>query len=112
PAVGSCARPLLVPRRVAGLGVLASEGAADLAHARGRDAATAGATRLSRSVDANPRPQKAVGAVGPLGPLRRQHVQGRGGGPDVLAQAHELSRVHVHLSLATAFLPRPAAATQ
>ena len=44
--LGVAARPVLVPRRLAGLGLLAPQGPADLADARGRDARAPGAPRL------------------------------------------------------------------
>ena len=44
------ARPVLVPRRLAGLRVLAPQGPADLADARDRDARAAGAPRLRRGL--------------------------------------------------------------
>ncbi len=46
---------------------------------------------------ADPREPPRLAAVGPLGPLPRQHVRPRHRGPAVLAQADELPREHVHL---------------
>ena len=93
-----------------GLGVLAPEGPADLAHAGGRDARAPGAARLPGGQHADPRSQEALGAVRPLGPLRREHVHRRERGPDVQPQADELPGKHVHLPVAAALLPRPPAA--
>ena len=61
-------------------------------------------------VHAHPRPSAALGAVGPLGPLRDEHVPPRERGPGLRPQAHELPGVHVHLPQPGALLPRPAAA--
>ena len=52
--------------------------------------------RLPGDLDADPRQQAAVGAVRALGPLRGEHVQGRGGGA-VQPQADELPGVDLHL---------------
>ena len=60
--LGVAARPVLVPRRLAGLGVLAPQGPADLADARGRDARAAGPPRLPGGLDADPRLASACGA--------------------------------------------------
>ena len=49
--------------------------------------------------------ERAVAAIGPLGPLSRQHVPDRVGGPDVQPQADELPREHLHLPIAPALLP-------
>ena len=68
------ARPVQLPRRQPGLGLLAPQGPADLAHARGRDARAPGAARLPGGQHADPRPRAPLAAVGPLGPLPRQHV--------------------------------------
>ena len=68
------ARPVQLPRRQPGLGVLAPEGPADLADARRRDARAPGAPRLPGDQHADPRRQEAVAAVRPLGPVRREHV--------------------------------------
>ena len=54
--------------------------------------------------------QQAVGAVGPLGPLPREHVPGRGRRADVQPQADELPRVDLHLPLQGPLVPRSAAA--
>ena len=82
------ARPVQLPRRLAGLRVLASEGPADLADARGRDARAPGPARLPGGLDADPRRARAsVAAVRPLGPLPRQHVHRRRRGPAVSASS-------------------------
>ena len=77
-----------------------------------RDARAPGAARLPGGQHPDRRQRAAVAAVGPLGPLPRQHVPDRVGGPDVQPQADELPREHVHLPIAPALLPRPAAALQ
>ena len=56
--------------------------------------------------------REALAPVGPLGPLSREHVPHRVREPDVQPQADELPRVDLHLPLAPAVLPRPAAALQ
>ncbi len=104
------ARPVQLPRRQPGLGVLASQGPAHLADARGRDARAPGPPRLPGGLDADPGQPPTVGAVGPLGPLPRQHVHPRHRGSGLLAQADELPREHVHLPCPDALLPGPAAA--
>ena len=60
-----------------GLGLLASEGPDDLADARGRDARAPGAARLPGDQHPDHRRQEALAAVGPLGPVRREHVPAR-----------------------------------
>src|SRR5262249_54411402 len=104
--------PLLVPRRVAGRRVLASEGPADLAHAQGGEARTRAEARQRGDPHANPRPKEVVGAGGAGESLREKIFKGGGGGADFHPQADELPRVHVHLSLAAAVLPRPATSIQ
>ena len=56
------ARPVQLPRRLAGLGVLAPEGPADLAHARGRHARAPGAARLPGDQHADPRRRSGCGS--------------------------------------------------
>ena len=68
------ARPVQLPRRQPRLGLLAPQGPEAVAHPGGRHARAPGAARLPGGEHAHPGPQEAVGAVGPLGPLRRQHV--------------------------------------
>ena len=109
---GVDARPVQLPRRQPRLRLLASQGPEAVAHARGRHARAPGPPRLPGDQHADPGPQEAVGAVGPLGPLQREHVQGGGGGPDLQPQAHELPREHVHLQEPHPVLPGPAAAPQ
>ncbi len=112
PSARRPARPVLVPRCLAGLGVLAPEGAVDLAHPRGLDARAAGAPGLPGSVDADRRVRAAVAPVGPLGPVSGQHVPRRVREPDVQPQADELPGVDVHLSIAPALVSRSSAAVQ
>ena len=66
------ARPVQLPRRLARLRLLAPQGPADLADARGRHARAPGPARLPGGQHADPRRQEALAAVGPLGPLRRR----------------------------------------
>ena len=56
------ARPVLLPRRLARVGVLAPQGPADLAHARDRDARAPGAARLPGGLDADRRVASGSGA--------------------------------------------------
>ena len=104
------ARPLQLPRRQPGLGVLASQGPAAVADARVGDARAPGAARLPGGQHADGRPREAVAPVRPLGPLPRQHVPHRVRGADVLAQADELPGVDLHLQDPGPLVPRPAAA--
>ncbi len=94
-----------LPRCQPRLRLLASQGSAPVAHARDGHARAAGAARLPGDQHAHPGSQEALGAVGPLGPLRRQHVQDGVGGADVLPEADELPRVHHHLQEPGALLP-------
>ncbi len=110
PAARRGPRPVLVPRRLAGLGVLAPQGPAHLAHARDGDARAPGAPRLPGGLDADPRVRAALAPVRPLGPLRRQHVHRRVREAAVQPQADELPGIDVHLPLEAALVPRPAAA--
>ena len=86
------ARPVQLPRRLARVGLLASQGPDDLAHARGRDARAPGAARLPGDQHADPRVGAAVAAVGSLGPVQGQHVHRRVGEPALQPQADELPR--------------------
>ena len=95
-----------------GLGLLAPQGPAHLALPRDGHARAPGAARLPGGLHPDPRERAPVAAIRPLGPLPGQHVPDRVGRPDVQPQADELPREHVHLPLAPAFLPRPAAALQ
>ena len=56
------ARPVQLPRRLAGLGVLASQGPDDLAHARGRHARAPGEARLPGGQHADRRVRSGCGA--------------------------------------------------
>ena len=58
-------------------GVLASQGLDVLAHARGLPPAQARGRRLCRGEDAAARRPQAVGSVGPLGEVPREHVSQR-----------------------------------
>ena len=104
------ARPVQLPRRLAGRGVLAPEGLDALPDARERHARAPGAARLPGDLHATGRQPAAVGAVGALGPLSGAHVPRRVRGPDVQPQADELPRVDLHLPQPGALVPRPAAA--
>ena len=110
PQAGRPARPVLVPRRVAGRRLLAPEGLAAVPDAARRDAREPGEARLPGDLHAAARPPQALGAVGPLGPLPRLDVPRRRRRRDVQPQADELPRVDVHLPLQGALVPRPAAA--
>ena len=95
------ARPVQLPRRLAGLGVLAPEGPADLADARGRDARAPGAARLPGGLARrSSSSEKLWQQSGPLGPLRATTCSSSSRGPDVQPQADELPGVDVHLPLA------------
>ena len=110
PPARRAARPVQLPRRRARVRVLAPEGLAPVPDAARRDARAPGAARLRGDLHAAARPPEAVGAVRPLGALSRQHVPRRRRGAVVQPQADELPRVLVHLPLAAALVPRPAAA--
>ena len=87
------ARPVQLPRRLAGLGLLASQGPAHLAHARDARCAS---SRTRRGYQEVSTPivvsRAAVAPVRPLGPLQRQHVHRRVREPAVQPQADELPR--------------------
>src|SRR5262249_58797031 len=53
--------------------------------------------------------QAALGAVGALGALLGEHVQGGGGGADLQPEAYELPRVYVRLPARTPLVPGPPA---
>ena len=63
---------------------------------------------LPGDLHADPREQAAVGAVGALGALLGEHVQGGGRGADLQPQAHELPGVDVRVPARAALLPGPA----
>ena len=102
------ARPVLVPRRLAGRRVLAPEGLAPVPDAAERDAREPGEARLRGDLHAAARPPQALGAVGPLGALPRLDVPARRRRRDVQPQADELPGVDVHLPLQGPLVPRPA----
>ena len=95
--LGVAARPVQLPRRQPGLRLLAPEGLAALPDAR--DAMRELQDRRGYQEIYTPPlvHQKLWEQSGPLGPLPRRHVPGRGRGPDVQPQADELPREHVHL---------------
>ena len=64
----------IVPRRLAGLGVLAPEGPADLADARGRHARAAGAARLPGDLDPDPRRARSCGGSPATGTSTRDNM--------------------------------------
>ena len=72
--LGNAARPLPLRRALAGVAVLASEGDGDLQHARGPAPARERAPRLLRGEDAADLRQGALGDLGPLGEVPREHV--------------------------------------
>ena len=78
-----------------GRAVLAAQGHGGVPRARAVRARAAGRARLPGDLDADPREQEALGAVGALGALPGQHVQGRGRGADLQPQADELPGVHL-----------------
>ena len=109
---GRPAGPVQLPRREPGLGLLASEGPADLAHARVCDARAPGAPRIPGDQHPDPRPREAVAQVGSPPALRREHVPHGRRGPDVRAEADELPREHVHLPEPGPVVSRPPVALQ
>ena len=86
------------------------KGQAHLAHPRRGDARAPGAARLPGGQHADRRLGAAVAPVGPLGPLQGEHVHRRVREPAVQPQADELPGIDVHLPVAPAVVPRPAAA--
>ena len=87
------------------------EGNGDLQHARGSPPARERAARLLRGQDAADLRQGALGDLGPLGEVPREHVPD----PDrrrahVRDQADELPRAHAPVRQPAPQLPRPAAA--
>ena len=91
------ARPLPPRGDLAGLAVLAPEGDGDLERARGRAPARERASRLRRGEDTADLRQGALGAVGPLGEVPREHVPDPRGRPDLRDQADELPGAHAAL---------------
>ena len=68
------ARPVQLPRRLPGLGVLAPEGPADLADARGRDARAAGPPRLPGGLHARSSSTRSCGSSPATGTSTAKHV--------------------------------------
>ena len=91
------ARPLPPRGDLAGLAVLAPEGDGDLERARGPAPPRERAPRLRRGEDAADLRQGALGAVGPLGEVPREHVPDPRGRPDLRDQADELPGAHAAL---------------
>ena len=86
------ARPVQLPRRRAGVGLLASQGPGHLADPRRGDARAPGEARLPGGQHADRRLGAAVAPVGSLGPLQGEHVHRRVREPAVQPQADELPR--------------------
>ena len=111
PAARRAARSLPLRRALAGVAVLASEGDGDLQRARGSATARERAARLLGGEDAADLRQGALGHLGPLGEVPREHVPD----PDrrrahLRGQADELPGAHAPLRQPAAELPRAAAA--
>ena len=107
------ARPVQLPRRLAGLGVLAPEGpAASGARSKARCASSRRGAATRRSARRSSSSERLWRQSGPLGPLQGQHVHRRVREPAVQPQADELPGVDVHLPQPAALVPRPAAALQ
>ena len=68
--LGVAARPLQLPRRQSGRCLLAPQGPAPVAHARGRHARAPGALRLRRGQHADPGPPRSCGSSRATAPLR------------------------------------------
>ena len=110
PEARSRARPLHVPRRLARGALLAAQGHGGVPRARALRAGAPGRAGLPGDLDADPREQAALGAVGTLGALLGEHVQGGGRGAGLQPQAHELPRVDVRLPARAPLVPGPPAA--
>ncbi len=108
------ARPLPLRRALAGLAVLAPEGDGALQRARGPAPPRERAARLPRGEDAADLRQGALGHVGPLGEVPREHVPDPADDGDEEHvygdQADELPGPHAALRQHAPELPRPAAA--
>ena len=76
------ARPRPLRRALAGLAALAPEGDGDLERARGPAPARERPPRLQRGEDAAPLRHRALGHLGSLGEVPREHVPDRAGGQD------------------------------
>ena len=110
PQARRAARPLPPRGDLAGLAVLAPEGDGDLERARGHAPPRERKPRLRRGEDPADLRQGALGAVGPLGEVPREHVPDPGGRPHLRDQADELPGAHGALREHPAQLPRAAAA--
>ena len=96
-----------------GLGVLAPQGPADLADARGRDARAPGPPRLPGGLARRSSCPSACGtSPGHWDHYAENMFIVESEGQTVQPQADELPRVDVHLPLPPALVPRPAAAPQ
>src|SRR2546426_8637779 len=105
PQARARARSLYLQRGVAGRAVLAAPRLDDRARARAVRPRGARCARLCGDLDADPRQQEALGAVGALGALPREHVPRGVGRPDLRSQADELPGVHPRLSPRAALVP-------
>ena len=109
--LGVAARPVQLPRRQPGLGVLAPQGPAAVAHARGRDARAPGPPRLPGGLARRSSSSERLWEQsGHWDHYDENMFLVESEGQDVQPQAHELPREHVHLPEPRALLPRPAAA--
>ena len=106
------ARPLHLPSRVAGRAVPPSARHGPLAVARGLVAPGPPRGRLQRGAHPEPRPQGAVGDLGPLEQLPGQHVRPGRLRPRLRAEADELPGGDPHLPHAVALVPRAPDALQ
>ena len=104
--------PVPPPGRGGRLRVLAPQGLDALPHRRGLHPPPAGGGGLPGGEDAAAAGPHAVGALGPLGQVPREHVHrpGRGRGQDARAEADELPVPRADLQPGHPQLPRPAAA--
>ena len=109
PQGGQGTRAVHVPPVGPGRGVLAAQGHGAVQRPGRVHAQGALPGRLRRGEDAHHLQQGAVGDVGALAPLPREHVRARGRrGRGHGAQGHELPRAHARVRQPGAELPRPA----